>query len=115
MKPDQPADHEARLNAALDAWSVDAELPPRFQEQVWQRIARAESQPTVSGFQRWLRWVNDRLAQPKVAFSYVAILVLLGFAAGSATAHLRSAQFNTVLSARYVQSVDPYQEVSSQP
>ena len=44
MKHDDSAkDPDEPLDAVLRGWKVDSALPPRFQEQVWRRIARAEA------------------------------------------------------------------------
>ncbi len=115
MKPIQTPDNDEHLRAVLRGWVVDAPLPPRFQDRVWQQIARAEALP-VSGF--WVklaRLVEVALPRPKIALSYVATLLVLGVAAGSMSAQVRSSHVNADLSARYVQSLDPYRADTSQP
>ena len=115
MKPIQTPDKDEHLRAVLRGWVVDAPLPPRFQDRVWQQIARAEARP-VSGFWvRLTRLVEVALPRPKIALSYVATLLVLGVAAGSVTAQVRSSHVNADLSARYVQSLDPYRADTSQP
>jgi hypothetical protein len=115
MKPNLEPDNDKGLRAVLRAWVVDAPLPPRFQDQVWQRIARAEVPSELPFWARLLHQVEVALSRPKVAFSYVAILLVLGVSAGSVTAQIQSNHLNATLSARYVQSVDPYRAETSQP
>ena len=79
------------------------------------RIAAAEA-PSRSAF--WpsvIGLLEGVLPRPKVAFSYVAALAVLGVAAGSVTAQLESAHLIANLSARYVQSVDPYHAEAALP
>ena len=111
----QTPDNDEHLRAGLREWVVDNPLPPRFQEQVWQRIAWAEARPESGFWRRLNRLVEVALPRPGIAFSYVATLLILGVAAGSVTAQLRSSHLNADLSARYVQSMDPYRADTSQP
>ena len=111
----QTPDNDEHLRAGLREWVVDNPLPPRFQEQVWQRIARAEARPESGLWRRLIRLVEEALPRPRIAFSYVATLLILGVAAGSVTAQLRSSHLNADLSTRYVQSMDPYRADTSQP
>jgi hypothetical protein len=115
MNPNPNPDSDERLRSVLREWVVDAPLPPRFQEQVWKRIARAEA-PTESSFWTALaRLVEVVLPRPKIAFSYVAALLVLGVTAGSVTAQIKSSHLDATLRARYVQAVDPYLPDSPQP
>jgi hypothetical protein len=115
MKTNQAPDNDERLRTVLNEWVVDAPLPPRFQDQVWQRIARAEVPSGSSFWAGLVRLVEVVLPRPGIAFSYVAALLVLGVAAGSVTAQIRSSHLDATLSARYVQSVDPYRMDASQP
>src|SRR5512136_543895 len=108
MKPNQPREDDESLRRVLRQWTVDAPLPPRFQEQVWERIARAEVQPAPTLWASLSRWLEVALPRPRFAFSYVAALLVVGVAAGSLAAQARTSRLETDLSVRYVQSVDPY-------
>ncbi len=116
MKPNQePDEKDRRVESALREWVVDSPLPPRFQEQVWQRIARTEARPEPR-FQAALgRWLEMALPRPRIAFSYIAVLLVLGVAAGSVAAQVKSSHLNAALSARYVQSIDPYRAENAEP
>ncbi len=115
MKTSQEPGNDEQLRTVLRQWAVETPLPPRFQEGVWQRIQRAELRPEPGLWAGLLQLIEVRLPRPKVAFSYVAALVVLGVAAGSVTAQIRSSQTNTILSERYVQLVDPYHAGPAQP
>ena len=108
MKPNQTPEGGDSLRQVLRQWTVDTPLPPRFQEQVWQRIARLETQPAPSLRASFSRWVEVLLPRPKFAFTYVALLLVLGVAAGSLAAQARSRHLDADLGLRYVQSLDPY-------
>ena len=115
MKPNQEQEDDGRLHAALREWVVDSSLRPGFQDQVWQRIAQAEVQSKPGFWAGWIRLIEVALPRPKVAISYLATLLILGVAAGSVTAQIKSSHVNADLSARYVQSVAPYRAETSQP
>jgi hypothetical protein len=96
------------LRHVLRQWRVDASLPPRFQEQVWQRIARSETQPGTSLWAVLSRWVEVTLPRPKLALAYVSLILAIGVAAGSFAAQSATRRFNAELGHRYVASLDPY-------
>ncbi len=115
MNTNQHPEKEEVLNGLLRQWTVSAQAPPRFQEQVWYRIALAEQRsqsPTGSWLARLLEVV---LPRPQVALAYVLVLLGLGIAAGSLTAHETSNRLESELSHRYVRSVDPYYADFSAP
>ncbi len=98
------------MDQILRQWSVDAPLPPRFQEQVWKRVARSETGSEAAiGFWSWVRqMVEANLPRPRFAYAYVAILLLLGLVSGAWAAQHQANRLNADLGSRYVQSVDPY-------
>jgi hypothetical protein len=111
--PNQPAEKPDPLHEILCAWTVSASLPPYFRDQVWQRIARAEARPTLGTlFRPTLLTLYHSLCRPKVALSYVTVLLAIGVAAGSWMAQLESRRVDETLGRRYVQTVDPYQAVA---
>jgi hypothetical protein len=113
MKPENPTSPDGMLDETLREWQVESALPPRFQEQVWQRIARTPTAPELSLGAGLLRLFEIVLPRPKVAFSYIAILLVLGMAAGSWAAQARSHRLTTTLGQRYVQSIDPFQPAAT--
>lgn len=109
MKPNQEPENDERLHAVLREWKPDVSLPPRFQEQVWRRISRAEAQPAPSLGQIFARWMESTFTRPALAASYVTLLLLIGLTTGYVRAQDKSAQAQSQWRAMYVQSVDPYQ------
>jgi hypothetical protein len=107
--------NDVQLNSLLREWVVDAPPPPRFQELVWQRIARTEARATRGFWVGLSQWLEVALPRPKIAFAYLTALLVLGMTAGSVAAQLKSSHLNAALSARYVQSIDPYREAVPQP
>ena len=110
MKPNFNAENDAPLRKVLGEWVVEnAALPPRFQEQVWQRIAREEAQVKPGVWQNLAQWVEATFSRPALAASYVAVLLFAGLSTGYWQAHGKSTQTESQQRAFYVQSVDPYQ------
>ena len=115
MNTNQQLESDDLLRKILHQWAVDSPLPPRFQEQVWQRIAKAEEKPEAALWPAILRLIQVVLPRPKFAFAYMAVLLGLGVAAGSWTAQMKADRLDSNLSLRYVQSIDPYRADSSNP
>lgn len=115
MKTNQEPNNDERLRTMLRQWVVEAPLPPRFQEQVWKRIERGEVRTQLGFWANLVRLFETALPRPRIAVSYVATLLVLGVAAGSVAAQIKSGHLNTALSERYVQMVDPYHPGVSQP
>ena len=112
MKPRHKSDADWALTQVLRQWVVDAPLPPRFQEGVWQRIGETKRQKE-SGFWAFLvRRLEFILPQPRVAYSYLATLLLLGVIAGTWSAQKQNSRLDASLGSRYLQSIDPFQPPS---
>jgi hypothetical protein len=109
MKENSKSKEDQILDTALQSWSVTAAPAPRFREQVWQRIARAESASEPSLIARLLQHVEQLFARPALAAAYCAALLLLGSGAGYVRATHVKSQATTEFKNLYVQSVDPYQ------
>jgi hypothetical protein len=101
--PDDP-----QLQKALQSWKVSGSLPPRFQQEVWKRIASSESQP--GAWSQFGDWLNAFLPRPAVALAYVLVLLFAGLSAGWWQAREQASRMEQNLSQRYVQAVDPYQK-----
>jgi hypothetical protein len=108
MKPNEPPEPDEPLRQVLRQWAVDTPLPPRFQEQVWQRIAWAEAPPAATVWGRFVRAIEVSLPRPQVAFSYLAALMVLGVAAGAWAAQIKTHRLAADLGWRYVQTIDPF-------
>ena len=114
MKKNHDPEMDKQLHEVLRQWTVDPPLPPRFQEQVWRRIARTEAkpEPTITFWSWLLHLAEVNLPRPKFAYSYVAILLLLGVVGGAWTAQLETSRLDAALGSRYMQAVDPYHNVA---
>lgn len=110
MKTDNSNENDTSLRALLQEWKPEASLPPRFQEQVWRRIERAEAAPvsSVSLAAVFANWLTNLLPRPALATAYLALLLSIGASAGWSKARQETARVAGELSARYAQAVDPY-------
>ncbi len=110
MKTNNSNENETSLRALLQESKQEASLPPRFQEQVWRRIERAETAPvpTVSLATVFANWLTNLLPRPALATAYVAVLLIIGASVGWSQARQETARVTGELSARYAQAVDPY-------
>ena len=107
----EPDENNESLNKALRAWKVDAPLPPRFQEDVWRRIARAKAQTTASVWLTLAAWLDAAFRRPALAASCALVLLAAGATAGWSQARQETARVTGELSVRYVHSVDPYKPI----
>jgi len=109
MSPKNSPEDNGALGKLLREWKVESPLPPRFEDHVWQRIAREEL-PALAGFWTQLaHWIGSALARPSLAAGYVALLLAAGLLAGYCQARAEKGHALEMLSSRYVQMVDPYQ------
>jgi len=109
MNPQNSPEENGALSKLLREWKVETPLPPRFEDNVWQRIAREEL-PALAGFWTQLaHWIGSALARPSLAAGYVALPLAAGLLAGYCQARAEKAHALETLSSRYVQMVDPYQ------
>jgi hypothetical protein len=111
MRPNQEPEDDRSLKKVLSQWVVDAPLPPRFQDRVWQRIERAET-PPATPWTSLTRFVEVILPRPRFAYSCAAILLVVGMVAGAWAAQTQNTRTEVSLGSRYLQSIDPYQAPS---
>lgn len=109
MKTTEPNTPDDALRKVLKEWRTDAALPPRFQENVWQRIERAQMRTRPSAGDAVARWIGTLLPRPAMAAAYIAAWLVVGATAGWTQAHQTNVRVNSELGARYVQELDPYQ------
>jgi hypothetical protein len=114
MSANQPPEDHA-LRRVLSQWTLETPLPPRFQEQVWQRIAKAETRPEPPIRAALWRAIEAALPRPKFALAYLSVLLASGVLAGSWAAQAKTTRMDSALSLRYVQAIDPYRAGNSQP
>jgi hypothetical protein len=108
MKPKNSSPDDRQFDQLLHEWKVGSTLPPRFDEQVWRRIA-AEETPASNPANLLGNWITRLVTRTSFAFSYATILLLAGLLAGLWQARETSHRTSETLSARYVQMIDPYQ------
>jgi hypothetical protein len=109
MKPENSTENDGALRDVLRQWEIKDSLPPRFREQVWQRIARQEAQAPEVLWTQFANWVGGLLTRPSLAVSYVTLLLVSGLFAGYWHARADTARTSQELGNRYVQMLDPYQ------
>lgn len=108
MKTNPNIESEKSLPDVLQKWKVGAVPSPRFQEQVWQRVARASvAEPGLAEI--FIARIEDLFRRPTLGVCYVAVLLVAGWGAGSMQAHRAEGHAKAQFQAMYVQSVDPYQ------
>ncbi len=103
-----PIERDEPLGRALREWKVSPSLPPRFQEEVWRRIGRAEVNRASSWWSDLRRAIEVAFRRRALAVSYVAALLLIGLGLGLAQGRNASARMDETLEARYLHSIDPY-------
>src|SRR5262249_26324229 len=104
-----PNDPDRALNQVLREWKVDSSLPPRFDEGVWKKIERADSIRTATVWNLVQIRIAELFARPALALCYVALLLVVGLAAGFWQGRVGSQRAAEKFSAQYVHDVDPYQ------
>ncbi len=109
MKENDPAGKDEAFSKLLRSCKTEASVPPRFQEAVWHRIERAESCVTLPFWRILAARIEAAFARPVLASAYIALLLVSGVGAGYWHAEDRTAQSQSELRSRYVQTVDPYQ------
>jgi len=103
MKRDIPSSADEPLRELLRSARPEATLPPRFEESVWQRIARPEPR-SPHRFSAWLDTLVEWTAQPRWAFGGLAVVLTLGLFLGTLRGFDDAKQ---EARARYVAAVAP--------
>lgn len=118
MKTEDGNCESDRLDELLGSWKVEAPLPPRFQEQVWRRIARAEEKPAWLVSAWVLRLVElgaNLLRKPVGATTYFSVLLALGVLAGVWRSGQYADQTEAAWRTAYLQAVTPTVPLQLQP
>lgn len=77
MNTNNPNPDDPKLTSLLRAARVAPPLPPRFQEDVWRRIAGTEAGQSATA-PSWLDVLIAGLLRSRLAFAAVAALVIAG-------------------------------------
>jgi len=109
MKNIERGENNEALSKVLRDWQVTTPLRPRFQEQVWHRIARVETTASPPLWAGCLQWVALAFSRRALAASSLTLLLLAGLSAGYWESRHKAAELEDALGRRYVQMVDPFQ------
>lgn len=98
-------EHDQRLKTLLREWQPEADLPRRFESEVWHRIALNEEKRSS-----WLNfdWLIELTCRPRLAFAIVTIAVLLGTGLANWQAVSSYRHEMAASKSRYILSVDPF-------
>ena len=77
MKKENSNPDDAKLSSLLRESRVAPAVPPRFQENVWRRIADDEDGKSADS-PAWLGSLIARVLRPRLAFAALIALVLVG-------------------------------------
>ncbi|MBL9207375.1 MAG: hypothetical protein JNN01_20005 [Opitutaceae bacterium] len=110
MSTKTPNQDRDPLEELLKSWKVEATLPPRFQEDVWRRIDRAE-QRSASSISKWFiglaaHWAS-LLRKPIGAAAYLSTLLIVGSLTGVWRSDRKVDQTEIAWRAAYLQAVVP--------
>lgn len=108
MKTEKTSPEDESLSKALQGWQVNAALPPRFEDGVWQRIERCERAAAAPWGGLLFAWLKQQLSRPALAAAYVALLVLIGLTAGYVRGTEQARQARMEARTQYVRMLDPY-------
>ena len=115
MNANRRPEEDDDLVKLLRQWEIEAPLPRRFQERVWRRIEKADA-GVQTMVRQWLqRLLEGIVPRQKFAWAYLSTLLVVGVAAGSVAAQIKTNRTGSALSMRYVQSIDPYRAGTSLP
>lgn len=101
MNPDD------ELSVKIAAWKVQPTVPPRFQAEVWNRIAANDAARSASLRHRVFEWLSVELIRPRFATAVIVFATMIGVGAGQFAGHERNARNWKALEVRYVRSIDP--------
>ena len=98
---------DPQLRELLRTSLPDAPVPSRFNAEVWQRI-QARNEAAHRGWKQFFEPLFALLMRP--AFAAIALLLMVGGAAGVASLHAADAneQARAMLAEKHVATLDPY-------
>ena len=105
MNPSAPNPDDPKLRDLLRAAHPAPTLHPRFEENVWRRLERAERRPEATSTPGWLDVLMGGIFRPAYAAAGLAALMLtgtwMGMREGDGRVHLADR-------ARYITAVSPF-------
>jgi len=105
-EPDHPIKGRPEGLDDLQLWKVEVPIPPRFQAEVWQKIAASQAQRPV--WNRWVEWLELALLRPQFAAALILLAGITGGGLAQYKVHQVNARSFRALEAQYVASIDPY-------
>jgi hypothetical protein len=99
------------LDPLLDRWSQTPEPPSRLSAEVWQRIARAESEPGPN----WRAAVESWFARPPFALLFIVCCALLGLFLAELRVNRLESKRSTQLARSYLLLIDPLLAEQAEP
>ncbi len=97
----------------LPSWKAEVEIPPRFQAEVWQRIAARDTARRSSFWHQLSSQLSAQLAKP----AYATAIIVAGVAMSLGVAHTQAQSANArhwrQLETRYVASINPAVQAES--
>ena len=94
------------LKQLLSTWKVDAEVPPRFQADVWTRIAAREKAPRAL-WDRFSGWCAIAFYRPQMATVVVMAGLMLGVGTAYVQAQASNAMVDRQMEVQYMQNINP--------
>ena len=104
--------NEDPLHEKLRTWNVDPAIPRSFGADVWARIRAREEESAATGLAAFIGWLFPSPLAWKFATATVVVMLALGAGLGNLTARKANDENRSLLAERYVQSVDPYLQLS---
>jgi hypothetical protein len=104
MKENDLNQNDAALSTLLREARSTPALPPRFQENVWKRIERADKSESATARAGWLDALATWILRPQPAFALATVLVLMGIGLGWNSGERLA---RSEAQARYVAAVAP--------
>ena len=99
------------IRELLQAWKFDAQIPPRFQAEVWSRIRAWTEEEADMSLAAFIRWLFPSPAAWQLAAATAVAMLAVGASLGSVAANASNERSRVALAERYVETVDPYLQV----
>ena len=109
MKTPDRNPEDPELRSLLREAAREPDLPLRFQEQVWQRLAKQTAPATTKSGAYWREFITGMFLRPAYATVGLALMITVSGISGCRSAASASRE---VAAERYVASVNPLARVA---
>ena len=103
------------LHERLQEWHVHPTIPPRFQAEVWAKIAARETERGPASFSEFLRWLFPSPVFLRFATVTAMGILAIGVAFGQVAARSTNERHEITLAQHYAASIDPYLRMAAHP